>query len=197
MKKSLLKEYIDRVGIVTRAEMIERTGVAGHVFYAPFADLIDNREIYLCRMARGQVTYLSRHLMFCLKTVATEPDLTEQEQSIYDWLSDNQESTYEEIGRQVGLGDKEFEAVFRKLQEQALVVPVKVLVRKVDGREVDFAVNEDNSLMLWGTVEYWFEGLYRASRYGDVGYCVSEVKRMLSKHFFTREINELLYRIPH
>ncbi len=193
MKISMLKEYIDRVGIVTREEMIERTGVARHIMYAPFAALINERDIYMCRLAHGSVTYLSRHLIFCMRAVLCEGNLSPSAQDLFDWLSENEESTTEELRQAFKLDPKNFDEVLRELQVKMAIAPTKVLAPQ-DGQVIDFSAGEDNSLLVWATSDHWVEGLYKANRYSDLGYCLSEIRRLLNSHFSTREINEFIYR---
>ena len=193
MKTSMLKEYIDRVGIVTREEMIERTGVARHIMYAPFAALINERDVYMCRLAHGSITYLSRHLVFCMRAVMCEWDLSPNAQDLFDWLSEHEGSATGDLQEALSVEGIAFEEVLRELQLKMAIAPTQVLCAQ-EGQIVDFSAEADNGLLLWATADHWVEGLYKASRYTDFGYCLSEIRRLLNSHFSTREINDFIYR---
>lgn len=194
MNKRLLKEYIDRVGIVTLEELVERTGVANDLLCKPLAMLLPERSVFLCRLVQGRVTCLSPHLLFCLRTVWNEPDLTENAQDIYDWLSDNSGASTNELRKASELDGAAFQQAMHELQQNLCIAPLNIALSS-SVTSLELLEADDGQSFMWVTDDDWQEGLYRATRYGDLGYCLSEMRRLMKKHFSTREINEIIYSV--
>ena len=194
MNEKLLQEYLERVGIVTGPELEKQTGAARGSWREPAVALLEKKEIYLSRLDHGRETMLSKHLWFCLKAVYHQPELEEDAQELYDWLSEHEVSDAGAMREQSGFGRKEFILAFSELQRRLCVAP---LVAKGRRETPDHSDEQDLSGeydFLWVTDEYWMHNVHRPSRYNDLAYCLSELRRLLKDHFSTREINGLLYK---
>lgn len=193
MKESALKEYVDRMGIVTRADLLKQIGVAQGQLVEPVRVLIDKKDVFYCRFAHGQKTVLSRHLLYCVRAVVSEQELSPDAQDIYDWLSEHEYIGLERIRAALPLGVREFEKAFKELQQKLYIAPGKVS-RVFEEVPPDLEEPlEDNMAFLWVTDEFWQAGLHRAPRYQDFAYCLSELRRLLCHYFSTREIDRIIY----
>lgn len=189
MTEKLLKEYIDRFGIVTSAELSQRTGVERTTWFATAVSLVLAKDVFLCRLAHGRESLISRHLFNCLRTVYTEPSLSDAAQALYDWLCDNGPAERQALA-DAGVVDRgEFADAMAELQKKLCIAP-GALVRQEDAEAGEL---ERRYAFSWETVDAWADRLYRPVRYNDLAYCVSEVMRLLKNHFTTRELNELVY----
>lgn len=195
MKEAALKEYIDRIGLVTRTDLLQQVGAASGLLGQPLKALIEKRDAFYCRFIKGQNTLLSRHLYYCLNAVVNERSLSAEAQELYDWLSEHEFSNLDRMRAASQKDKSEFDSAFKELQRYLYVAPGRV--RRV--LETAFVLSdkeiEDNMSFLWVTEEIWFAGLERPPRYKDVGYCLSEIRRLLRNYYSTREINDLLYRV--
>ena len=196
MVEKLIKEHIDRAGIVTRADLIQQTGAAADLLWEPMTRLIEAKEILYCRMDHGRETFLSRHLFLCLRAVQMEPTLSENAQNLYDWLSDNETACTKELQKYAEKWvNGAFFATLHELLKRPCVVPIKVCGKKKvlsiqDSPDID-ALFE----LMWVTDDYWGRGVTRSARYNDLEYDILEVRRLLATHFSTREIEKILYHM--
>lgn len=194
MNEKLLLEHINRMGMVNGQELMRQTGAAKSLLYKPAAVLIENREIFLCRMDHGRETFMSRHLRLCLLSVFTEPNLSPDAQDLYDWLSENENATMDAMLQASGLDAFEFDSAFRELEQKLCIAPFAVMRETPVHNPKPDGEFHDEFEFLWVTDEFWLTGLPRPSRYRDLEYSLSEIRRLLKSHFSTREINDLLYR---
>lgn len=191
MNQRLLKEYVDRVGIVTSGQLSEQTGIAKWMWHKPALELVREKDAFLCRLAHGEETFLSRHLLFCLSTVYIGPELSPEAQEVYDWLSDNLLLSQTEMMLQGGFSQREFELAFAELQQKLCVAPQAVKGERQGDAKQEGLLGEYE--FLWVTAEQWLLGIHRPPRYKDLEYCLSEIRRLLRNHFSTRELDSLIF----
>lgn len=192
MNEKLLKEYIDRVGLVTGLQLAQQVGVAHRSWREPALKLMEERDFFVCRLDHGAQTFVSRHLLFCLRAVYTEPLLSSEAQDLYDWLCDNELTSKKDMGQAAGVAANVFEAAFHELQEKLCIASFMARPAKHPAAtsEDEFELDFD---FLWVSYEYWINGLHKPPRYGDLAYCLSEIKRLMGPRFTSGEINQLIY----
>lgn len=158
-----------------------------------FAELIEDRSIFLCRFNGGQPTVVGRHFVLCLRAICCERPRSAKAQALYNWLSDNQGATFADMLAHSGLSEKVCRAALEELQQYLAAGPIKVR---------GFAAQAENGLdrtyvgddsFLWGTDVYLFAGIVPGARYDDIGYCMQELKAMLGEYYSEKEMNRLLY----
>ncbi len=192
MNVMLLQEYVDRRGLVTPRELIEQTGAARGLWRGPAIELVQRREIFLCRLHHGHETLLSKHLLFCLRTVYTEPVLTPGGRELYGWICGNEPASRLEIEAGCGLAAGPLDSAFWELQKKLCIAP---MAARGEGGAVSENANEFLAGVdfLWVTDMTWLEDLRRPNKYQDLEYCLSEIRRLMKKHFSARELNSLIY----
>lgn len=194
MNKQLLQEYIYRVGVVTLDGLVQQVGAARGLLCEIISTLIEQREIFYCRLVRGEATLLSMHLLNCMRTVCCEVDLQPDAQDIYDWLSENEGASIDQMHAASELSYSDFMAAMQELQVSLMVSPLKMRGLIGPNKKLSSVEDLQDKDWCWGTVDYWLGGFVRPARYSDLGYCLSELKRMLQNEFSTREINNIIYR---
>ncbi len=195
MNKKLIKEHIDRQGIVNKQEFILQAGAAASLLWEPTVRLIEEKEVLYCRLDHGAETLLSRHLFLCLHAIRMLPELSCHAQEMYDWLCDNETartSEMEAFSDEVTGGGLFWEAL-HELEREALVLPIHIF--GANARQADIRTKSADELyeLIWVTDEYWVQGVARSARYHDLEYDIFEVKRLLKNHYSTREMEMLLY----
>ncbi len=197
MNKQLIREHIERLGIVNKRELMRQTGAASGLLWEPVVRLIEEKEALFCRLDHGAETLLSRHLFLCLYRVRVEPRLSPHAQAMYDWLSDNETATTKELRLALeDLAPGGFWPALRELEEAACALPIRIsghsgAVKGLDVQQVDELYE-----LVWVTDDYWVQGVPSSPRYRDLDYDVSEVRKLLRGHYSTREIDDLLYHAP-
>ena len=196
MTVQILQEYVECMGLVTQQELHEQAGLAVDVLEKSMAELLENRELFLCRINAGQETVVSKHLLFCMRAVYREPDFSMEEQDLYDWLSENELSSAERMYRESDLRQKAFESAFLKLQQKMSIAPVRMQEKtksKIQLTLVDSALVGSKEL-LWVTDDCWLHGVQKPARYRDLEYCLAEIRRLLDKCFTTKQVDNLIFR---
>lgn len=193
MNEKLLKEYIDRMGLVTEANLAAQTGATAEFWRVPAMSLLARREIFLCRFDHGAETFLSLHALFCLRSVYTEPTLGENAQELYDILSDDAPLTRKAWQQKSELTDKGFALALAELQQKLCVAPLPSEKKPPEEQLIVLELSAQQGLF-WLTDEKWMQNMHRPARYNDLEYCLSELKRILKNRFSTREINRLIYQ---
>lgn len=193
MNKKMLLEHIERNGMVTMDEIVKQTGWAQELLRPHALSLMESRDIFLCRLDHGRETLVSKHLVFCLSTFYTETEFSEHADNMFSWLSENQLSSRNVIYDNCMCSGNESEKAFKELQEKMCAVPLvaKKTYVAITNDNADFDETYD---FLWVTTDYWADGLYKEAKYNDLAYCISEVKRLLSGHFTSKEINSIIYQ---
>ncbi len=194
MNKQLIREHIERLGIVNKQELMRQTGAAASLLWDPMVRLIEEKEVLFCRLDHGAETLISRHLFLCLYPVRVEPQLSSHAQVLYDWLCDNETATtgaWREFSEKMAPAN--FWPALRELEETACALPIRICgasgpVKGLDVKQVDELYE-----LVWVTDEYWVKGVSSSARYRDLDYDVSEVRKLLRSHYSTREIDALLY----
>lgn len=191
MTEKVLREYVDRMGMVALKDLVQQSGTEERLWRQPAIKLIEGRDVYFCRLDHGEETLLSRHLLFCMLAVYQEPELSDDAQDILDWLSDHELSVSEAAYTASGLNEYDFNTAFVELQQKLCVTP---LMAKQRASQVNLTALSDTYEFLWVTGEYWMANQQRSARYKNLEYCLSEIRRLLSRRFTTREIDQLIYQ---
>lgn len=194
MNDKLLLEHIERMGITTLKDLAGQMGAPVGLWRKPMVELLQNREVYYCRLIHGKETVLSRHLLFCLRAVYNEPELSEDAQDIYDWISENELAPKKTVFEAVGLYEKEFDLSFEELQKKLCITPLIARRAVGEAEAAEGAELSEEFDFLWITDEHWLRTLHRPPRYKDLAYCVSEIRRLLANRLPTREINNIIYK---
>lgn len=194
MNKRLLKEYVDRRGFVTGQELAEQTGAAKDLWRKPAVELLETRDLFLCRLDHGKETFLSTHLLFCLKAVYMDPEMSPNAEEVFYWLCDHELSTLEEMQNGSQLGGEAFGKAFEELQRKLCVTPLSTKQINIPWPDEDPHELSSFTQFLWVTNEYWLADVRRPTRYNDLEYCLSEIKRLLKRKFTSKEINSLIYQ---
>lgn len=194
MTEKMLLEYVDRMGLVTSQAFFQQIGTSWEDWSIPLLSLIQKRDVMVCRLAHGEETLLSRHAVYCLRSVYAEPQFSEMEQNTYDWLSDNELSGLATIQKALRVEEDRLLESMRELQRKLCITPLVARFapehpgpkgQRELGEMVDF---------LWVTNEYWLCGIEKPARYNNLSYCVSEVRRLLDGVFGSKAINDLIYK---
>lgn len=193
MNEKLLQEYIQRVGIVTRDDLLQQAGAAGGLVLAPLVTLLENRDVFYSRMEHGNETFLSRDFMFCLHAARPEPALSAEAQDLFDTLSDNEFSSLETLFSLAKMNRQVFDAALRELQMQNQLSPIQLKPGGGRNQQISNMDLEWEAGFLWITADSWFTGLYKPSRYKNLDYSLAELRRKLKPYFSTREINDYIY----
>lgn len=193
MNEKLLLEYVDRVGLVASVDLAARIGMANTGWMPSAAALVNKHALFLCRLDHGRETLLSTHLFFCLQAVYHEPELSGDEQAVYNAVGEYAAATADTLLEKTGVAPEAFGQVFQELQRRLCVVPCAVADRHDTPLMGNRGELQTHYRFRWCTTELWMGEAYRPRRYGDLAYCVSELKRYLAKHLSTTELNRLLY----
>ena len=123
-----------------------------------------------------------------------EPRLSPFAQQLYDWLYDNETALTSEMKLYVKKhpGQNFLEAL-RELETQARILPIAISgfrgpMQNLAEKNVDECYE-----LSWVTDDYWVQGVAQSARYRDLEYDMSEVRKLMSSHFSTREIDEIFY----
>lgn len=193
MTDKVLGEAIQRAGIITREDLQKRTGAAHGLLLAPLFSLLENKEVVFSRFVHGKETFLSRHVMFCLQAVCTEPTLSADAQALYDALSDRENSMLDTLHAEVVLDKDDFTAALAELLGKYQIMPLGPGGGAVPPPGEPDAPLESYAGLLWATLDHWYTGLHKPARYASIDYCMSELRSILRYHFSTREINGLFF----
>ncbi len=194
MDEKLLLEYVDRVGVVCLPELSTQLGVQRDMWQKPAISLMQDREVFYCRLLQKKETLLSRHLCFCLRAVYNEPVLSQQAQDTYDWLCDNELKMPEHIQRGTGQSTEDMADALLELQQKLCVTPLMAKQAPPESKQSPQEELASEYSFLWITDEHWIRTQHKPRRYNDLSYCISEVKRLLCKVMSTREMNNMLYK---
>lgn len=192
MTEKLLLETIERIGAVTQGDLALQTGAVGPMWHTAAVRLLEKKEVFLCRLDHGMETLISKHLLFCMQAVYTEPTLSPDAQALVDWLSDNELAAVGNMRRVININDGAFNAAFGELQYKLCIAP---LMAKRVGEEVQRGDELSQVVeFLWVTLDYWMLNVQRPSRYNDLAYCLSELRRLLRTRFSKKELDALIYQ---
>lgn len=183
---------LEKDGIIEPALLAGDDTVVSEVGADYLKRLVEERSVFLCRLNRGQPTLVTRHLLYCMTALCCEPTLSPQAQEVLDWIYENQGASFENIRAASDMEQSEFLHAFAELQRSLCIAPIKIYGGV--GWAEDMLAEEAMANYLWGTTDYWCAGLQRPAKYADIGYCLEEVRRLLSPHFSAREINQMVYR---
>ncbi|MDL2219543.1 hypothetical protein LJC04_04320 [Ruminococcaceae bacterium OttesenSCG-928-O06] len=193
MDERLLLEILERKGLVTACQLSALQEEAGGNWQAAAAGLLRKKRVVLCRLDHGRETLLSLHLLFCLRVVCGEYSLTAAAQEVYDFLAENGAATLRQAQSVPQLASVKVPEAFAELQRKVCIMPL-VLQNGAQWQEEGRGGMLDAGALLWVCDEAWMQGVRRPVRYGDLEYCLAELRRLLAGVFSTRELNTLLYQ---
>lgn len=150
--------------------------------------LVENREVFICRLNNNQLVGLTRHLMFCVQTICPSIAITEEVQHIYGWLLENPGSTLAEVQAALQMPQQAFGLAVEELTRGLLITPIKLM-----GAPCAPLTNWSDDA-LWVTAEYWYEGLARPACYSSIAYCMYEMNRIVKPLVSSRMLNRILYQ---
>lgn len=194
MKEAALKEYVERVGIVTRGDLLRQTGVAAPMLRGAMKGLVEKNELFICRLVGNRTTFLSRKLACCLRAICVEADLSADAQMLWDHLSDNEGAETGDLRGVSGLTRRDFNYAMRELQQALAVVPVYLRGLPVEWDSPEEYAQAQDADIRWATADTWFDKIQRPAHYADMGYCISEIRRLMGRYFSTRELDAIIYR---